>query len=190
MHWFDFLSAPEDWLGAVVPVDLEVAASEDAVMFITHLTAYPEGFNFNLTTLTRDDPGVLCRKTLEASRARSEDREEIHLHLGVEFSDGRQASDLTTWISVHGGLMRPPPLPAQVPPDPHRDILLRAGGHETNEREFSGSSWIWPLPPAGLLTFQCGWPAAGLPVRSTAIDAGPLLAAAEKAQPLWDSEDG
>lgn len=182
----DFLRPPDDWLGAVLPVDLTVGADTNAVVAITHLTVYPVGFSFHLTALTREDPGVICEQALSRSRLEGKDREEIYLHLGVEFSDGRRASDPTTWISTHGGLTGHMTMPKQLPPDPRSEVFLSASGHEANDREFSGSAWIWPLPPAGPLAFLCGWPAAGIERASTVIDADRLLEAVDGAEPLWE----
>jgi hypothetical protein len=46
--------------------------------------------------------------------------------------------------------------------------------------------WVWPLPPAGPLTFVCEWPAAGIEFTRTEVDAQPLLDAATQAQQIFE----
>ena len=48
--------------------------------------------------------------------------------------------------------------------------------------------WLWPLPPAGPLTFVCAWPAEGIEEISAQIDAAPILEAASRAIELWPDE--
>ncbi len=185
MPWFDCLSPPDDRLGRVVPLDLRLAANEDAAIFLTHVRVHPQGFGFGLTVLTREEPGVVCAEALRKARLEDADSEEIYLHLGVEFADGRRANSRTAWIHTGEGAPMLLSLPKQVPPDPAEEIILNVGGHELAERRFTGDGWVWPLPPPGPLTFHSGWPAAGLPLQGTEIDAARVLTAAEGEPPLW-----
>jgi hypothetical protein len=184
---FDWMRPPQDWMGSVVPLDLEVAVNERVCITITHLTAYPVGFRFGFLALTKMRPGVICQEALDIARQGSEDPDSLPLHFGVEFSDGRRADDLTSWINIHGGVMGRSVFPESFPPDPEQDLFLRVGGVSGSDRRFSGDGWIWPHPPQGLLTFWIGWPAADLPVQATRVDATPLLDAVSMAHPLWGS---
>ncbi len=187
MPWFDCLSPPDDRLGQVVPLDLRLAANEDAAIFLTHVRVYPQGFGFGLTALTREEPGVVCAEGLREARLDGADSEEIYLHFGVEFADGRRAASRTAWIHTGAGVPPQLSLPKQVPPDPAEEIIVNFGGHELAERRFTGHGWVWPLPPPGPLTLHCGWPAAGLPLRATEIDAALVLAAAKEEEALWEA---
>jgi hypothetical protein len=49
--------------------------------------------------------------------------------------------------------------------------------------------WIWPLPPAGPVTFVCQWPALGIPESRADVDAELILDAAARAVQLWPEDD-
>jgi hypothetical protein len=187
MPWFDCLSPPDDRLGRVLPLDLRLATNQSAAMFLTHVRAYPQGFGFGLTVLTREEPGIVCAEALRAARVDGVDPRGIYLHFGVEFADGRRADARTAWILGEERADEWLSLPKQVPPDPATEIIVNFGGHELAERRFTGDGWVWPLPPPGPLTLHCGWPAAGLPLQATEIDAARILAAAGEERPLWEA---
>jgi hypothetical protein len=181
MFDLDVLRPPEDVVGAVVPLDLDVGSNDDVAMAITHLTVYPVGFGFGFTSLTKQDPGAVCADELELARNSDEDPVGLQFHLGVEFADGRRADSLANWISINGPAMSPPHFPS----DPLTEISLRVGGAGGYNRRYSGSGWVWPLRPDGPLAFWVGWPAAGLPSRPSVIDASMVLDAVGGATTLW-----
>jgi len=185
MFDLDVLRPPEGIVGAVVPLGLDVGTNDEVAMAITHLTVYPCGFGFGFTVLTKDDPGVVCADELELARDAEEDPVGLQFHLGVEFADGRRADSLTHWISINRPAM---PSRMHFPSDPLTEISLRPGGAEARNRRYSGSGWVWPLPPEGPLTFWIGWPAAGLPSRTSVIDAAIVLDAVGAATTLWSDE--
>jgi len=182
---FDWIHPPEDWVGGVVPLDLEVGVNGSVCLTITHVTAYRQGFRFCFVALTKKKPSLICEEALDIARRGAEDPDSLSLHFGVEFADGRRADDLTSWISIHGGDLGPSGFAKSLPPDPEQEIFVQAGGVAASDRRFSGGGWVWPLPPRGPLTFWIGWPAADLPVQPTRIDAAPLLAAVAAGSPLW-----
>lgn len=61
----DWIRPPEDWLGSVVPLNLEVAVNDSVNITITHLTAYLAGFRFGFLALTKVKPGLICKEALE-----------------------------------------------------------------------------------------------------------------------------
>jgi hypothetical protein len=187
MNLLACLRPPAGWTGGVISRELEVSAGQEAAMFVAHLTAYPAGVAFRVIVLTTSSPGVLCREALGTSSITDAASNELQLYIGVEFSDGRSATRGTTWISTDGtqGLEEPSPFPKRIPPDPARDLVLNIGGAESGENEFIADCWVWPLPPSGLLRFNCGWPAAGIPMGCEEIEAEILRAAAKRAEPLW-----
>ena len=181
---FEWMRQPEDRIAGVVPVDLELAASETVVMAMTHIAAFPQGFGFHFDTVTSVDVGEVCASSIEDGEGN-----DLALLFGVEFADGRRADGGTNWImrdgEDHFGL---PAMPKRLPPDPDLEVFISAGGVASYDRRFAGSCWVWPLPPPGPLTFWTGWPAAGLPVRPTRIDAELVLAAVSASRRLWGSE--
>jgi hypothetical protein len=179
------LAASESWIGAVAPVSLNLAVSDEAGMFITHLTVYPEGFHIHLTVLTRNDPGLVCSKALEASRLQGIDSEDLYLRLGVEFSDGRKAAAQMRWISVHGGRPLQRTSPSQLPPSATNDLVLRAGGREIADCRFSARAWVWPLPTSGHFFMHGAWAAAGLDAGTVSVPVNLVRQSASKARSLW-----
>jgi hypothetical protein len=182
MFDLDVLRPPEDVVPAVVPLGLDVGTNDEVAMAITHLTVYPTGFGFGFTALTKDDPGVVCADEFEFARGAKEDPVGLQFHLGIEFADGRRADSRTHWISINRPAM---PNRMHFPSDPLTEISLRAGGAGAHDRRYSGSAWVWPLPPDGPLTFWVGWPAAGLPSRPTVNDGLMVLDAVGAATTLW-----
>jgi hypothetical protein len=190
MSLYDYLQPPRGWIGGVLPEEVDVGTGREVAMVVSHLTAYPAGLAFRVTVLSRSDPAMVCRDNLEASGRTGTDSADLHLCIGVEFSDGRCAIQKTRWIgaSAEGGLGEFPSYPKQMPPDPALDLILNVSGSEASEREFVADCWVWPMPPAGAVGFKCGWPAAGIPIGCKSINAEILHAAAKRAEPLWDLE--
>jgi hypothetical protein len=182
MFDLDALQPPEDVVAGVVPLNLEVGTNDLVAMAITHLKAYPIGFEFEFTVLTKEDPGVVCADELEVARNAEEDPVGLQFHLGVEFADGRREDTLKHWISINHATASNR---MHLPSDPLTEISVRPLGASANDRSYSGSAWAWPLPPDGPLTFWVGWPAAGLPSRPTVIDASMVLDAVGAATTLW-----
>jgi hypothetical protein len=46
--------------------------------------------------------------------------------------------------------------------------------------------WVWPLPPPGSLAFVCEWPAVGIEITRTEVDAQAILDASARAQVIFD----
>jgi len=147
----------------VVPVALLVARTDTHAVLIDGLLVYPTGFDFDLAV--RRHPG-------HPSYPRREHRWDDRLWLEVRFADGRSAdNDPRHWPRPSGG----------QPPDPpwlYQSVSGPDGGHV----------WLWGLPPAGPLTFTCHWPAEQIPPSQAMLDAGLVLAAAQRAQTLWPDE--
>jgi len=95
------------------------------------------------------------------------------LRFGVEFSDGRRA---TTIERFRNSSDEPPEIA----------FMQRGGGGGGGSWEFS--FWIWPLPPAGPLTFAVEWPAEGVELTTCQIDTAPLLEASARSEELWEDD--
>jgi hypothetical protein len=89
---------------------------------------------------------------------------------GVGFADGRRA--------VVG--------PVMGPSEGAPVLMFRGGGG--SEWRWTGQLWLWPLPPAGELTFAFAWPHVGVPETTATTDATPLVAAASHATELWPDD--
>jgi len=169
---------PENVLPGSLAVDLMLAHTDNAAVAVTELRAYPTGFTFTLSAVLRhDDRSGLIFDLMNGPRARR-DRVTISdefLRLGVQFADGTTASNLG---------MRYPPLDEATPEPP---VFITDSGHGGGQRYDMGY-WVWPLPPPGLITFFCAWPAAGIPESSATIEAAAIHDAAGRAVVLWPDE--
>jgi len=97
------------------------------------------------------------------------------LRLGLRFSDGRAATNVS-----------PPFWSPEVEP---AGLLLLADGGGGGARRYDMTYWVWPLPPSGLVTFVCEWPAFGIEESRADIDAQFILQAAARATPLWPENE-
>jgi hypothetical protein len=93
------------------------------------------------------------------------------LRIGVQFADGRAATSIL-------GHDRPVSGPIMDP--------LRGGGHGgRGESRFHQGYWISPLPPPGLVSLVCEWPALQIAVVCQQIDARVILDAADRARAMF-----
>jgi hypothetical protein len=98
------------------------------------------------------------------------------VRLGVQYSDGRKATNLR----------RPRPPRAGEPPT---GPLLTPRGGSGSEGTWDTSYWLWPPPPPGRLLIVAEWPAYHLSETSAEVDADPILEAAALAVTLWPEDD-
>jgi hypothetical protein len=170
-----WLGPPHNALPGIAPVELIVARTEDTVVAIAGIQAYPEGFGFTLnlrlrTVSAREEqqfPYLLDRVGSEGNALPDE-----FLRFGVQFADGRKATNLD----------RPPYDPEGQAPD--RPVLNQHGGGGGGAT-WDMEHWVWPLPPAGPFTFVCAWPSRGIAESRAEIDAASIREAAGRAVTLW-----
>jgi hypothetical protein len=97
------------------------------------------------------------------------------LHIGLQFADGRKVVNV-----------RHVPGPAgSVPGHLILSPLSFGGGMFHRSRSY----WVWPLPPAGPMTFACEWAAFGIWETRTELDAEPILRAAAQTIKLWPEDE-
>jgi hypothetical protein len=160
-------------LPGIVALELVLAASDKAVVSITHLEAYPTGFAFGLVMATCGE-GVKLGRLL--GQHIGEEYEEVdpapeeRLRLGFELADGRK---VTAWDAY---------LADEHPRERGPGLIKRGGSWDP--RHGQQRYWAWPLPPPGSLTFAVEWRAAEIALTKQDIDAQPLLEAAARAQEL------
>jgi hypothetical protein len=158
--------------------------SESATLSIGYLDAYPEGFELDITATTSvayhdlgregDDsgPDVFGRHWPMVGERRDSLPPEL-LRVGVEFADGRKATN----VSGHDSPMEGPVMWSLTG-------SARGGGGESYFRQ---GYWISPLPPPGPVIFACEWPAVGVPLVRYEVDAQVILDAADRARALFPS---
>jgi hypothetical protein len=62
---------------------------------------------------------------------------------------------------------------------------MHHGGGGGGGGDWRQSEWVWPLPPPGPLAFVCEWPAAGIPLSRSEINAQMILDAARRAEVIF-----
>ena len=173
--------SPPPWLGpplnalpGIAPVELVVARTDETVVALAGIQAYPAGFGFSLHVRLRN---VSAREEQRLPQlmgygpGSAEPLPDEFLRFGVQFADGRKATNLD----------RAPYDAEQAPDRPVLDQHAGGGGGAVWDMEY----WVWPLPPPGPFAFVCAWPARGIPESRAEIDAGSILEAAARAVTLW-----
>ena len=145
---------------------LLLARTDAVAVAVTAIWAFRSGFEFWVATLFRQ-PGPALQK----------EPDDQSLHIGLRFADGRKVANVGHVPgpagSVPGNLILSP--------------LSFGGGMFSRSRSY----WVWPLPPAGPMTFVCEWAAFGIPETSMDVDAEPILRAATQTIKLWpEDKDG
>jgi hypothetical protein len=172
-----WLGPPHNVLPGVAPMELILARTDQTVAAIASIQAYPTGFDFTLslrlrTVSVREDQQLphLFGPIVEADPLPDE-----FLRLGVQFADGRKATNLD----------RPPYDPQSQAPDP--PVLNQHGGGGGGSA-WDIEYWVWPLPPAGQFAVVCEWPGREIAESRVEIDAGLILQAAGRAVTLWPED--
>lgn len=162
----EWMAAPEGWLGGFVPLRPVLARTEEVVVTLEQFEAFPTGVQFELTVVTRRPRGGIS--------AALRDRSGGGIRLSVAFPDGSK------WQGV-AGLVPPWPSPFENPPPP---VLWMPGGGGS-DTEYTRQAWLWPLPPAGPVTFALAWPEQKIDEATVQIDGALFRAGAAEAQQLW-----
>jgi hypothetical protein len=171
--------APSGTLPGVLALQLVLARTEQVVVCVTRLGAYPTGFELELVTMASGESDALDpflfggrSRGLQTGAGMPPEK----LRFGVEFADGTKATNTSRrW----GPQDDPPPGP----------VLSPGSGSGSGGGNCRQSMWVWPLPPAGKLAFVCESPAAGIPLTRHEIDAQIILDAASHAQQLFTDEE-
>jgi hypothetical protein len=157
-------------------------------VWIPALTVYEDGFEFAVEIRHRLDEDAFLHPFfmhhhLRRSRQSAEGANELPpelLRLGMEFADGRRATNLGApmpWVTQED--------PQAMPEGPS---LQPSGGGGGGGGRWRHGYYGWPLPPEGALAFVCEWPAADIAQTRTEIDSGLLRTAAPAAVVLWDED--
>jgi hypothetical protein len=173
-----WLGPPRNILPGSAPVTLIVARNDDTVVAVTGLQAYTAGFGCTLNLRLRNLSGreeQLFPYLLDRADFEADPPPDALLRFGVQFADGRKATNLDD-----------PPYDLEGQ-DPDRPVLLHLGGGGGGS-VWDREHWVWPLPPTGPFAFVCEWPARGLAESRAEIDAVSILDAAARAVTLWPED--
>ncbi len=165
------MGPPPGWVGGWVPWHVEMARDSKVYAVLIEVVAYPTGVEFSI--MTRRAPDA----------ARSQDGRPMGLafrmsgpdapRLGIGYPDGRKA--------VLEAMRAPSPSGEE--PDRPILILRRGGGGRDEWRQ---GFWLWPLPPPGPLLVVTSGGQTDPGEHSVRLDAAELVAAAERAEQLWE----
>jgi hypothetical protein len=170
-------------VGKTVALNLVIGRSDKAALWIPAITAFLDGFEFEIAMRYRlegefDHPLLLVHhRRREAS---AEGLDPGLLRLGVQFSDGRKATNVDS--------LMPFPMPREPDEPPEGPVLLERDGSGGAGRWHQGF-WVWPLPPRGPLAFVCEWPAADISETRNEIDSALVRDAAADAIMLWSDAE-
>jgi hypothetical protein len=110
---------------------------------------------------------------MHARRARSGVLAPEVFRFGVEYPDGRKATNIG----------HPP-----FDEEPTGPVLMQRGGGGGG-RSWSFGYWLWPLPPPGPLRVVVEWPALDVPQTDLEVDGAVLAAAVADVDVLWPGDD-
>jgi hypothetical protein len=162
---------PETMLGGAVAAEIILARGDEAVVGVSGLTAYPNGFTFTVTAVLRREDRRGRGFHLAFHSDFTDGAEPEFLRLGVQFADGGTATNL-------GGY------PDFSATDRTGPLLMHDSGGGGGRR-YDMNYWVWPLPPPGPVTFVCEWPAKAIAESRAEVDAQVIRDAAARALPLW-----
>jgi hypothetical protein len=159
-------------LPGVASVELVLASNERAAVYIGRCSVYPTGLELEVRVLVRGDDLDPSLNGVYHRPGEGSTYDEM-LRFGIEFSDGRKATNVAgSWPGTD---------------EPEGPVLWGMGGGGGGGR-WRQDFWVWPLPPPGPVGLVCDWPAAGLALTREEIDAQILLDAAARARGLFPDE--
>lgn len=167
------MSAPENELPGGAGVTLVLAQGDDAAVGVTHVEGFSTGWRFTLAVRLRrarlggDLHTMLSRFPHHSLAVPLEQR----LLLGLEYADGKRASNLRD------------PRMDRPGDDDRLAFTQQSGGGD--DRSHDQTYWVCPLPPPGPVTFVLAWPAFGIPETRVELDGATILDAAARSRLLW-----
>jgi hypothetical protein len=163
----------EGTIGATVAITEILGRSDELVVVLDHLTAYPNGFAFDLLFVA----SPLVRQ--EGPMMRSMMRRQQVPRLGFEFSDGTRVTNEA------GPVMGPM---AQLEKDdegvPKRPVLMPRGGGG-GSGQWAMRHWCFGLPTPGEMRVYFEFEPVGIPETMTVLDADLIREAAARAEVIW-----
>ena len=159
-----------------VPAEVVLIRTEQVVVAVGSVRAYPNGFEFTLHTRLRreDEAGPWRGDPLERHGwRRGPQAPGEGLRLGVMYADGRRAT-------AAGGHPQPG--------GDSRELVVLQNGGGGSDRTWDGNLWVHPLPPEGPVTFVASWLEHGVAETRAELDGAAIREAAGRAVILWPEE--
>jgi hypothetical protein len=171
----------------MAPVAAILARTEETVVAVTGIRAYPAGFGFTLDLRLRGSVPRAMRMHWPLPDVVSDSMRvlpaEAILRLTIEFADGRSVSTADPQTAGPGE------------PDPDRPVLSNGPGTSWGADEWYRDAWclaleyrVRPLPPPGPLALVCAWPGRGIPNSRVEVNGAAIRQAADAAVTLWPDD--
>ena len=155
-----------------------LARTADAALAVVGVAAYSTGISFRLAVRLRTRPPEFrpneMYELVGGGWSRDDDNSK-QLLLGVEYSDGRRASNMTSF------------LPSEPDLDPETP-LLRPGNGSGSGLTYDMEYWLTPVPPDGPVMVVCAWPIVGIEETSVVLDDAAFTTASALAVSLWPEQ--
>lgn len=174
---------PGDILGYPVPFARFIVKTEQAVVALQQVIAFPQGCSLSLRIAvgrgSLEEPAwerMLGRLTGEYPHATSGGGD---LKFGVRLPGGLEAATVDNAFDVWTD-------PADWPEPP---VLSQVGGGSVSgDRSYRGDRelWLWPLPPRQPFEFVIEWKTMGVDSAAVTLDGDAIAQAAEQALPYWE----
>jgi hypothetical protein len=171
---------PHNVLPGLVPAELIVARTDQTVVAVTALRAYPTGFGFTLSLRLRQISSQQQRQFASLfgyGLPEGEPLPDELLRFGVQLADGRKATNLDQHPFPDDG-------------EPEAPVLIEQSSSGYGTSAWDTEEWVWPLPPPGPLAFVCEWPGRGIGQSRAEIGGDMIRQAAGRAVTLWPDESG
>lgn len=180
-----WVAAPDNELPARIVHDLVIARTDAAVIVLTEVRAFSNGFEVLVDWFLRrlaDDAWEWQRLTESAIRGgwmhRPADRA-AGLRFGIAH-DGRKLPPVDVELALSGRDARAPAPPTTMP---------KFGGAGGGDRLHTGSGglWVWtPNPLRGPIELVTEWLLAGIPQTAIQLDGDDIAEAVAGVRPLWE----
>lgn len=172
------INPPENEIPGALPLSHVIGRTDQLAVALVGAFVYSTGLSVHLAVRIRNpEPGHHDDLYAEVTGHRRRGGGDVaSLLLGVEYPDGRTATNLGDWRSAFAR-----------DEDDDRPVLHPGGGGgggATLDMDF----WLWPLPPPGDVTIVCAWPTRGLDETRTTVQAADLAAARSRVVELWPWE--
>jgi hypothetical protein len=182
----DWLGPPDNLVGGVVALELVVAHSQKAAVWIDSAIAYPSGVEFEIEVRWRPEVfdvvsrGAPWLYRLGTSRKLPDEL----FRAGFQLADGSKVTTIPTGL---GGVPGATAVERSWDKEPEGPLLISRGGGGSGQ-SWSHRLWLWPLPPEGPLSFVCEWPALGITLARAQVQSSLIREAAARSQTLWDDD--
>jgi hypothetical protein len=159
---------PTHVIGVVVPLAAVVFRGPDVAVQVTHAVVYHRGLEVHVGTWLR--PGARRPSSADSPHWQAQEP-----RVGFRLADGTRLGHRH---------MQAPPFPDVEEPEPSPTLALISGtgGGLTS----TTSWWLHPLPSGDWFEVVVQWEHQDVPESSVRLDLGPLRAAAEHEDVLWD----